>query len=232
MTMTIEKIEFPRRETKQGKSKKSLTIDSDDEPVVSVGEIDPGIQQMEDDKSLEPEQSQVVDKSSEKEEPQKYDKSSASLEATGAIKETIVSIQTAFENHLMEDGKGSATIASYTGDIKGFTQWVAEKKMPFEGKLTRFAITSYRKYLLDSNYSVNTINKKINSLHSFNHFLISQGLCHEKVVHPQKDKVKVAHGSEAEVIVFSEDEVERLLFFLENKEHNTRGRFYCVALNK
>ena len=32
MTMTIEKIEFPRRETKQSKSKKSLTIDSEDEP--------------------------------------------------------------------------------------------------------------------------------------------------------------------------------------------------------
>ncbi|MBC3899286.1 tyrosine-type recombinase/integrase [Acetobacterium malicum] len=130
-------------------------------------------------------------------------------------------IQTAFENHLMEDGKGSATIASYTGDIKGFIKWLNEKKMPFEGKLTRLAITSYRKYLLDSNYSVNTINKKINSLHSFNHFLISQGLCHEKVVHPQKDKIKVAHGSEAEVVVFSEVEVERLLFFLENKEQVT-----------
>ena len=43
MTMTIEKIEFPRRETKQSKSKKSLTIDSGDEPVETVEEIDPVI---------------------------------------------------------------------------------------------------------------------------------------------------------------------------------------------
>ena len=43
MTMTIEKIECPRRETKQSKSKKSLSIDSEDEPVVSVEEIDPVI---------------------------------------------------------------------------------------------------------------------------------------------------------------------------------------------
>ncbi|WP_084505039.1 tyrosine-type recombinase/integrase [Acetobacterium malicum] len=193
--MTIEKIEFPRRETKQSKSKKALTIDSEDEPVETVEEIDPVSEQQETDKS--------------------FAKPTA---ATATINESISAIQTAFENHLMEDGKGSATIASYTGDIKGFTLWLDEKKMPFDGKLTRFSITSYRKYLLDSNYSVNTINKKINSLHSFNHFLISQGLCHEKVVHPKKDKIKVAHGSEAEVVVFSEDEVERLLFFLENKE--------------
>lgn len=53
MTMTIEKIEFPRRETKPSKSKKSLTIDSEDEPVVSVGEIDPGIEPLESDKSSE-----------------------------------------------------------------------------------------------------------------------------------------------------------------------------------
>ncbi|MDD3050918.1 MAG: hypothetical protein PHR06_07190 [Candidatus Cloacimonetes bacterium] len=47
MTMTIEKIEFPRRETKQSKSKKALTIDSDDEPEVSVKEPDPVIAPLE-----------------------------------------------------------------------------------------------------------------------------------------------------------------------------------------
>jgi hypothetical protein len=50
MTMTIEKIEFPRRETKQSKSRKSMTIDSDDEPVVPVEEIDPVIEQLDADK--------------------------------------------------------------------------------------------------------------------------------------------------------------------------------------
>lgn len=229
MTMTIEKIEFPRRETKQSKSKKSLTIDSEDVPVVSVEETDPVTQQLEADQSVAPEQPLESDTSLASLEPPVTQNSSDSnhhLEpsdekppvATAVSNETIPTIQSAFENHLWEDGKGSATIASYTGDIKGFIQWLEEKKMAFAGKLTRISITSYRKYLLDSNYSVNTINKKINSLHSFNHFLMSQGLCHEKVVHPNKDKIKVAQGSEAEVVVFSEDEVERLLFYLENKE--------------
>ena len=229
MTMTIEKIEFPRRETKQNKSKKSLTIDSEDEPVVSVGKLEPVIEQLK------------ADKSSETEQPLETDKSSSALEsttteendipndqlltsdekattATAVSNEPISLIQSAFENHLMEDGKGSATIASYTGDIQGFIQWLKEKKLPFDGKLTRLSITSYRKHLQEANYRINTINKKVNSLHSFNHFLIAAGYCQEMVVHPKQDKIKVANGSEAEVVVFSEDEVERLLFHLENKE--------------
>ena len=52
MTMTIEKIEFPRRETKQNKTKKSLTIDSGDEPVETVEEIDPVIAPVEIEKTL------------------------------------------------------------------------------------------------------------------------------------------------------------------------------------
>ena len=229
MTMTIEKIEFPRRETKQGKSKKSLTINSDDEPVETVEEIDPVSGQLDAVKSLEPEHPLEPDKSSASPElsatedndipnDQLKPSDEKPTTATAISNETISSIQTAFENHLIEDGKGSATIASYTGDIQGFIQWLKEKKLPFDGKLTRLSITSYRKHLQEANYRINTINKKVNSLHSFNHFLIAAGYCQEMVVHPKRDKIKVANGSEAEVVVFSEDEVERLLFHLENQE--------------
>ena len=226
MTMTIEKIEFPRRETKQSKSKKSLTIDSEDEPVVSVEEIDPVIAPLEIEKTLVPEQPFEPDKSSattitkNNDVPNDHLKTSdeKTTTATAIIDETIAAIQTAFENHLIEDGKGSDTIASYTGDIQGFIHWLKEKKLPFDGKLTRLSITSYRKHLQEANYRINTINKKVNSLHSFNHFLIAAGYCQEMVVHPKRDKIKVANGSEAEVVVFSEDEVERLLFHLENQE--------------
>lgn len=131
---------------------------------------------------------------------------------------SLANIQTSFENHLLEDGKGSATIASYTGDIQRFLKWMKDRKLPFEGQLTRLSITSYRKHLQEANYRINTINKKINSLHSFNHFLISAGYCEELVVHPKRDKIKVAQGSEAEVTVFSDEEIERILFFLENRE--------------
>ena len=122
MTMTIEKIEFPRRETKQGKSKKSLSIDSEDEPVESIGEIDPVIEPLEIEKTLVPEQPLEPDKSLASTITKNNDVSNDQLltsdekltTATAIINETIAAIQTAFENHLMEDGKGSATIASYT----------------------------------------------------------------------------------------------------------------------
>ncbi|VUZ23641.1 Tyrosine recombinase XerD [Acetobacterium wieringae] len=140
-------------------------------------------------------------------------------EVNTTMKTYQTTIETAYEDHLLEDGKGSATIASYTGDIKGFLQWMDDKKLPFDGKLTRLSITSYRKHLQEGNYRINTINKKINSLHSFNHFLMAAGYCQELVVHPKRDKIKVAHGSEAEVTVFSEAELETILFHLENKDH-------------
>jgi hypothetical protein len=164
--------------------------------VVPVGEIDPVIAPLQAEKSLEPEEPQIPDKSSASLEPTATENNNVPNDqlktteekptATTVINETISSIQTAFENHLMEDGKGSATIASYTGDIQGFIQWLKKKKLPFDGKLTRLSITSYRKYLQEANYRINTINKKINSLHSFNHFLISAGYCQEMVVHPKR----------------------------------------------
>ena len=124
----------------------------------------------------------------------------------------------AFEERLLEEGKGVKTVVSYTGDVKGFLDWLTEKKVIFKGSLTRFYITSYKEHLLKEGYTVNTINKKINSLHCFNHYLIMKGLCSEKVVYPEKDKIKVARGSEGEVEVFTEEEVEKILFHLENKE--------------
>jgi len=53
---------------------------------------------------------------------------------------------------------------------------------------------------------------------SYNYELIAQGLCQERAVQPNRDKVNVAGGSEAEVEVFTEAEVEKLLFYLENRE--------------
>lgn len=124
-----------------------------------------------------------------------------------------------FLDYLSNEGKMPKTTISYFGDVKGFLHWLSEKKVNFQGNLTRFYVTSYKQHLLDAGYTVNTINKKINSLHCFNHFLISKGLCNEKAVFPNRDKIKVTSGSEGEVEVFSEDEVERLLFYLEDRNH-------------
>ena len=122
----------------------------------------------------------------------------------------------AYETYLMEEGKVESTIDSYVGDIRGFLEFLESKKVSFRGNLTRLYITSYKIHLTENGYSVNTINKKINSLHSFNFFLVSKNLCTEKVVYPNKDKIKIARGSEKEIDVFSDEEVERILFYLED----------------
>ena len=122
----------------------------------------------------------------------------------------------AYETYLMEEGKVASTIDSYVGDIRGFLEFLESKKVSFRGNLTRLYITSYKIHLTENGYSINTINKKINSLHSFNFFLVSKNLCTEKVVYPNKDKIKIARGSEKEIDVFSDEEVERILFYLED----------------
>ena len=122
----------------------------------------------------------------------------------------------AYEAYLMEEGKVESTIDSYVGDIRGFLEFLESKKVSFRGNLTRLYITSYKIHLTENGYSINTINKKINSLHSFNFFLVSKNLCTEKVVYPNKDKIKIARGSEKEIDVFSDEEVERILFYLED----------------
>ena len=67
----------------------------------------------------------------------------------------------------MADGKASKTLESYVGDIRAFLQWLESKGNSFTGNIKRFHITSYRNYIVQEGYEVNTINKKINSLQSF-----------------------------------------------------------------
>lgn len=95
-----------------------------------------------------------------------------------------------FTDHLVADGKSPKNIDSYVGDVDGFLQWLREKDLTFTGDLKRFYITTYRDYLLKNNYKVNTINKKINSLQSFTHFLQQQGYTNQQVMNLRKDKVK------------------------------------------
>ena len=137
----------------------------------------------------------------------------------------------AYETYLMEEGKVESTIDSYVGDIRGFLEFLESKKVSFRGNLTRLYITSYKIHLTENGYSINTINKKINSLHSFNFFLVSKNLCTEKVVYPNKDKIKIARGSEKEIDVFSDEEVERILFYLEDRSRvNLRDKGVILIL--
>ncbi|EJL41458.1 site-specific recombinase XerD [Brevibacillus sp. CF112] len=124
---------------------------------------------------------------------------------------------TQFEQYLVENGIAPKTIESYVGDVRGFCEYLRKMGVESETDLKRFYVVSYKNHLVENKYAVATINKKINSLQAYNLYLIEKGILTEQVVTLQRDRIKVAAGSEGEVDVFTEQEVNQLLFFVQDR---------------
>ena len=122
-----------------------------------------------------------------------------------------------FEQWLMEEGKALKTIESYVNDIKGFQQFLREKAGNEQQPLSRFSFVRYKQFLLDQKFAVSTMNKKMNSLKVYNDFLEKQGIVQENFIQLKRDRVQIATGSEHVVTALSEEEVERLLFYVEDQ---------------
>lgn len=122
-----------------------------------------------------------------------------------------------FEQHLLENGIAPKTIESYTGDVRGFYEYLSGMGVENQTDFKRFYVVSYKNHLQEKKYAIATINKKINSLQAYNLYLIERGILNEQVVTLQRDRIKVAAGSEGEVDVFSEQEVNQLLFFVQDR---------------
>jgi integrase/recombinase XerD len=101
-----------------------------------------------------------------------------------------------FKIYLKDDGKSAKTIESYVGDIGGFVSYIQNMGVKFQGELKRFYVTSFRNYLIESQYEIATINKKVNRIQSFNSFLMKHNYTNEIVVDLRRDRMKVAFGSE------------------------------------
>lgn len=135
-----------------------------------------------------------------------------------------------FKISLIEDGKSPKTIESYICDIKAFIEFLGIKGVEFNGNLQRFYVVSYKNFLVENNYEVATINKKINSIHALNRYLVATGDMKEIVVENSKDRVKIAYGSEKQVEVYSDKEVDRLLFYIQNESKVTKRNKVIVML--
>lgn len=136
-----------------------------------------------------------------------------------------------FKISLLEDGKSAKTIQSYIGDISGLLRYLQTMGTEFHVSLKRFYVTSYKNYLLENSYEPNTINKKINSIQAFNYFLIDKGYMQENIVDFKRDRVNVATGSEHQVDVLTENQCERLLFYIQNqKKVNLRDKMIIELL--
>jgi len=135
-----------------------------------------------------------------------------------------------FDRTLVEDGLFPATVSSYTSDVRCLLGWIESKGNIFTGNLKRFHVTAYKNHLVQNNYEINTINKKINSLQSFNQFLIDEKYIIEQVVYLRKDKLKLAAGSEKDVEVFTDEEVDNLLFYIQSDEVASRDKLIILLL--
>jgi len=77
---------------------------------------------------------------------------------------------------LIENGKSAKTIESYVGNIKAFKEFLPSKVVHFNGTLQRFYVISYKNFLLENNYEIEIINKKINRIHALNRYLVATGV--------------------------------------------------------
>ena len=135
-----------------------------------------------------------------------------------------------FANWLFTEGKAAKTIESYVNDVKGFQSYLQEmlKDVPV---LSRFSFVRYKEHLMKKDYAVSTINKKINSLKVYNDFLRTKGVLNETIIQLKRDRIKIAAGSEDTVDALSEEQVETLLFYIENRNKvSTRNKLIVYLL--
>jgi integrase/recombinase XerD len=137
---------------------------------------------------------------------------------------------TEFANWLFTEGKAAKTIESYVNDVKGIQSYLQEKLKDVP-VLSRFSFVRYKEHLMKEGYAVSTINKKINSLKVYNDFLRTKGIVNESFIQLKRDRIKIAAGSEDTVDALSEEQVEKLLFYVENRNKvSTRNKLIVYLL--
>jgi len=136
-----------------------------------------------------------------------------------------------FKQWLIEEGKANTTIQPYVSDVQSFQKFLEEKVAGQEPLLSRFAFVRYKQHLLSASYASTTINKKVNSLKVFNDFLLGKGVVSEIYIQLKRDRVAIASGSEHVVTALSDEEVEQLLFYVENsKKVSIRNKLIVYLL--
>ena len=139
-----------------------------------------------------------------------------------------ISVIEQFKRWLIEDGRAATTVSSYINDVQKFNSYLVKRDADPEVLLSRFYFTSYLKQLEKDGMKVNTINKKITSLKVYNDWLQMNGMVEDCYIRIKKDKVRIATGSEEEVSVLTDEQVERFLFQLEKESERNRTIGYLL----
>lgn len=135
-----------------------------------------------------------------------------------------------FSNWLFAEGKAAKTIESYVNDVKGFQSYLREKLKDVP-VLSRFSFVRYKEHLMKEDYAVSTINKKINSLKVYKDFLRTKGIISESFIQLKRDRIKIAAGSEDNVDALSDEQVEQLLFYVENRSNGSKETINLTNFN-
>ncbi|ARK22270.1 tyrosine-type recombinase/integrase [Sporosarcina ureae] len=124
---------------------------------------------------------------------------------------------TEFRTWLLEDGKSPRTVDSYCHDVQQYHIYLVEKAVDDQQLLSRFLFVQYKQQVQNRKLAISTINKAINSLKVYNDFLQMKGLVEENFIQLKRDQIQIATGSEHVVTTLTENEVEKLLFYVEDK---------------
>jgi len=137
-----------------------------------------------------------------------------------------------FRQYLLDDGKADRTIQSYVTDVFHFMTHVTEANLKRLSELTRQDVTRFRSHMVEKAFKPATVNKAVNSLSCFCQWLQATGIHPDgqKLVDPKRDRVKVAAGSEGEVSVFTEEELERILAYSSDANKTTQRNRLVVNL--
>jgi hypothetical protein len=88
-----------------------------------------------------------------------------------------------FKQQLAANKKAVATIKSYIFDVNDFVEFIETiEKQKFTGSFTDSHYHNYIKSQTESNYKIKTLKKRINSISSFNNFLIEKKFMLKNVV--------------------------------------------------
>lgn len=137
-----------------------------------------------------------------------------------------------FRRHLAGDGKAERTVQSYLGDVKRFFDHLnGTAPKPLSG-LQRSDMTSFRFAMVRDGFKPATVNKAVNSLSCFCRHLEDKGVLPEgaRVVDPKRDRVKVAAGSEGEVLVLTTEQTASLLALAAEPGTGQRNRLIIHLL--
>ncbi|MBN2796631.1 MAG: phage integrase N-terminal SAM-like domain-containing protein [Clostridia bacterium] len=94
-----------------------------------------------------------------------------------------------YRKHLEDEGKTKTTANGYVRNIAMYLSFVENELKGDVKALTEEYIEAFRASMIDSKYSVNTINTKLNSLLSYNRFCIDLKIMKTVIVDTSKYRV-------------------------------------------